>query len=111
MGRPRVLHADTKYNIPLNIFYLDKKRVKSQMPEVSTKGRAGRLRLFNKSLYNKVRSMIERFNAWIKALRRVVIRYERLVSTCLEFVQLGSIVTLLRKGFQMSSRKGTLIRG
>lgn len=95
--RPKVLYADTKYNMPLNIFYLDGKRVRSQMPEVSTKKRGhGRPRLFNKSLYNKVRSMIERFYGWLKAFRRIVIRYERLPSTYLGFVQLGCIMILLR---------------
>lgn len=96
--RPKVLYADTKYNMPLNIFYLDGKRIKSQMPEVSTKKRRpGRPRLFDKTLYNKVRSTIERFYAWMKAFRRVIIRYERLPSTYLGFVQLGCIAILLRR--------------
>lgn len=95
--RPKVLYADTKYNMPLNRFYLDGKHIKSQMPEVSTKKkRPGRPRLFNKGLYNKVRSMIERFYGWMKAFRRVIIRYERLPSTYLGWVQLGCIVILLR---------------
>lgn len=95
--RPKVLYADTKYNMPLNIFYLDGKRIKSQMPEVSTKKRRpGRPRLYIKTLYNKVRSMIERFYGWIKAFRRIIIRYERLPSTYLGFVQVGCIMILLR---------------
>jgi len=95
--RPKVLYADTKYNMPLNTFYLDSKHIKSQMPEVSTKKRGcGRPRLFEKTLYNKVRSMIERFYGWMKAFRRIIIRYERLPSTYLGFVQLGCIVILLR---------------
>ncbi len=96
--KPRILYADTKYNMPLNRFYLDGRRIRSQMPEPSTKKRGrGRPRLFRKELYDKVRSMIERFFAWMKAFRRIVIRYERLPSTYLGFVQLGSIVTLLRR--------------
>jgi len=95
--RPKVLYADTKYNMPLNTFYLDSKHIKSQMPEVSTKKRGcGRPRLFEKTLYNKVRSMIERCYGWMKAFRRIIIRYERLPSTYLGFVQLGCIVILLR---------------
>jgi hypothetical protein len=31
--RPEVLHADTRYDVPLNKFYLHDKRVKSQMPD------------------------------------------------------------------------------
>jgi hypothetical protein len=41
--RPKVLYADTKYNMPLNKFYLDDKHVKSQMPDKpGKKKRAGR---------------------------------------------------------------------
>jgi hypothetical protein len=95
--RPKILYADTKYNMPLNIFYLDGKRIKSQMPEVSTKKRRrGRPRLLVKTLYNKVRSMIERFYSWMKVFRKIIIRYERLSSTYLGFVQLGCIMILLR---------------
>ena len=95
--RPGVLYADTKYNMPLNLLYLDCKRIKAQMPEVSTKKRRpGRPRLFIKTLYNKIRSMIERFYGWMKAFRRIIIRYERLPSTYLGFVQVGCIIILLR---------------
>jgi putative transposase len=95
--RPKTLYADTKYNMPLNRFYLDRKNIGSQMPEPSTKKRGrGRPRSLMKELYDRVRPAVERFFAWIKAFRRIVIRYERLPSTYLGFVQLGSIVTLLR---------------
>lgn len=101
-GRPRkraeVLYADTKYDMPLNRFYLDGKRVKSQIREnPNRKKRPGRPRLFDNGLYNKVRSMIERFFAWMKSFRRIIIRYERLPSTYLGFVQLGCILILLRR--------------
>jgi transposase len=77
--RPRILYADTKYNMPLNKFYLDGKKIKSQMPDPpGKKKRPGRPRAFDKSAYNRVRSMIERFNGWIKAFRRVATRYDRL---------------------------------
>ena len=67
------------------------------MPEVSTKKRRpGRPRLYIKTLYNRVRSMIERFYGWIKVFRRIIIRYERLPSTYLGFVQVGCIMILLR---------------
>jgi hypothetical protein len=45
--KPRVLYDYTKYNTPLNRFCLDKRRIRSQMPEASTKKRVGgRPRLF-----------------------------------------------------------------
>jgi hypothetical protein len=60
--RPKVLYADTKYNMFLNKFYLDEKHVKSQMPDTPGKKKTGRQRVFDKQTYNRVRSMIERFN-------------------------------------------------
>jgi len=73
--------------MPLNRFYLDGKRIRSQMPDVSTKKkRPGRPRQFDKQAYDRVRSMIERFNGWIKAFRRVATRYERLPQVYMGFV-------------------------
>lgn len=95
--RPKVLYADTKYNMPLNKFYLDGKKIRSQMPEQSTKKRRpGRPRAFDKSAYNRVRSMIERFNGWIKAFRRVATRFDRLPQVYMGFVHLACIMVYLR---------------
>lgn len=95
--RPRVLYADTKYNMPLNKFYLDGKHVRSQMPDPSTKKKTpGRPRAFNKSAYNRIRSMIERFNGWIKAFRRVATRFDRLPQVYMGFVHLACIMVYLR---------------
>lgn len=101
--RPKVLYADTKYNMPLNVFYLDGKHIKSQMPSVSTKGKRGRPRLLDRAVYNKVRSMIERFYGWMKAFRRIATRYERLVTTYMGFVHIACMIILLR-----NLRKGLL---
>jgi transposase len=95
--RPKTLYADTKYNMPLNKFYLDKKHVRSQMPEPpGKKARPGRPRAFDKSAYNRVRPTIERFNGWIKAFRRVAVRYDRLPQVYTGFVHLASIMVYLR---------------
>ncbi len=95
--RPRTLYADTKYSMPLNRFYLDEKGVRSQIPDNPTrKRRPGRPRAFDRSIYHRVRSSIERFNAWIKAFRRVIIRYDRLESVYMGFVHLACIVIYLR---------------
>ena len=95
--RPKTLYADTKYDMPLNRFYLDGKRIRSQIKgSPNKKRRPGRPRLFDKDAYDKVRSAVERFNAWIKAFRRVVIRYERLSSVYMGFVYLACIVIHLR---------------
>ena len=95
--RPKVLYADTKYNMPPNRSCLDGKNVRSQMPETSTKKRGpGRPRAFDKSAYNHVRSMIERFNGWIKAFRRVATGYDRLPQFYMGFVHLACIMVYLR---------------
>jgi transposase len=95
--RPKVLYADTKYNMPLNKFYLDHKHVKSQMPDPpGKKKRAGRPRAFDKQAYNRIRSMIERFNGWIKAFRRVAARYDRLPQVYMGFVHVACIMVYLR---------------
>jgi transposase len=96
--RPKTLYADTKYNMPLNRFWLGRKRIRYQMPEPSTKKKRGpgRPKTFDKSAYNHVRSMIERFNGWAKAFRRVLIRFDRLPQVYLGFVHLACIMVHLR---------------
>ncbi len=95
--RPGTLYADTKYGIPLNRFYLDGKHIRSQIPESpNKKRRPGRPRTFDEPVYHRIRSSTERFNAWIKAFRRVAIRYERLSTIYMGFVYLACIVIYLR---------------
>ena len=94
-----VLCADTKYNVPLDRFYLDKKHIRAQMPQVSTKTkkRAGRPRAFDKAAYDRIRSTIERFNKRVnQGVRRVAIRYDRLPHAYMEVVHLALIVIYLR---------------
>lgn len=95
--RPKTLYADTKYDMPLNRFYLDRKHIRPQIPSNPNKKKGpGRPRLFDKAAYDRVRSTIERFNGWIKAFRRVIIRYDRLPSVYMGFVHLACIVIYLR---------------
>jgi transposase len=95
--RPKVLYADTKYNTPLNKFYLDDKHAKSQMPDLpGKKKRTGKPRAFYKQAYDHVMSMMERFNGWIKAFRRVATRYDRLPQVYMGFVHLASIMVYFR---------------
>ncbi len=95
--RPRVLYADTKYNMPLSRFCLDGRSIKSRIPESpNTKKKPGRPRAFDRQAYHRIRSSIERFNAWIKAFRRVAVRYDRLPQVYMGFVHLACIVVYLR---------------
>jgi transposase len=96
--RPRTLYADTKYNMPRNRFFLDGKGIRSQIPDNPTRKRKrpGRPRAFDEPTYHRIRSSIEKFNAWIKAFRRVATRYDRLASVYMGFVYLACIVIYLR---------------
>jgi len=51
---------------------------------------------FDKQMYNRIRSIIKRFNGRIKAFRRVATRYERLPQVYMAFVHLAWIIVYLR---------------
>lgn len=61
------------------------------MPEAPGKGRPGKPRLFDKQAYNNVGSMIEMFNGWTKAFRRVATRHDRPQQVYTRFVHLATI--------------------
>ncbi len=61
---PRQVYGDTKYSMVLNRFYLDKRKIRSQIPSTATKRRPGRPRRLDKATYKKVRYTVERFFAW-----------------------------------------------
>ena len=95
--RPGTLYADTKYDMPLNRFYLARKHIASQIKDSpGKKKRPGRPRLFDEHAYGRIRSSVERLNAWIKAFRRVATRYGRLPTLYMGFVDLACIVIYLR---------------
>lgn len=94
--RPKRVYADTKYGMHINRFYLDAKRVSSQIPSTAKKRRRGRPRIFDKASYKKVRPMIERSFGWMKNFRKIIIRYERLAVTFLGLIRLASIMILWR---------------
>lgn len=99
-GRPRKnpkrVYADTKYSMALNRFYLDNRKVKSQIPSTATKRRPGRPRLLDKPTYHKVRYTVERFFAWTENFRKLAIRYERLAETFSGLIHLACIMILWR---------------
>ena len=99
-GRPRRnpkrVYADTKYSMALNRFYLDKRKIGSQIPSTANKKRAGRPRLFNRATYKKVRYTVERFFAWTENFRKLTVRYERLAETFLGLLHIACIMILWR---------------
>jgi transposase len=68
-------------------------------PNIPVNPRNGRKpRPYNTELYGKMRSAVERFFGWLKSFRRIIIRYERLASTCKALVTIASIIIHLRYG-------------
>lgn len=99
-GRPRKnpkqLYGDTKYHMHLNRFYLDRRKIKQQIPSTEKKRKPGRPRQFNKALYGKVRYSVERFFAWIENFRKLTVRYERLSETFSALIHIACIMILWR---------------
>lgn len=56
--RPKTVYADVKYGMHVNRYYLDAKRISSQIPSGAKKRHQGRPRIFDETGYKKVRSMI-----------------------------------------------------
>ena len=100
-GRPRKnpkrVYADTKYSMALNRFYLDNRKIISQIPSTATKKRPGRPRLLDKQAYEKkVRWTVERFFAWTENFRKLAMRYERLPEAFSGLFHLACIMILWR---------------
>ena len=99
-GRPRknpeCVYADTKYSMALNRFYLDNRKIRSQIPSTATKKRPGRPRLFDTPAYHKVRYTVERFFAWVENYRKLTVRYERITETFSGLFHLACIMILWR---------------
>jgi transposase len=96
--RPRTVYADTKYATPLNRFYLDKKQIRSQIPDPPNKTRKmpGRPRRFDRETYHGVRYNVERFFGWLENYRKIAVRYERIPKMFLALIYLACILILWR---------------
>jgi hypothetical protein len=94
--RPETVYANTKYAMPLNRFYLDKKGVGYQIPSKETRRKPGGPKRFDRATYHRVRYTVERFFAWVKAFRRITIRYERVSAVYSGFVHLACITLYVR---------------
>jgi transposase len=98
-SRPKRVYADNnKYHTPLVRTYLGGRGIAASIKErvVNRRRKPGRPHLFDHETYTLIRSSIERFFAWMKSFRRIQIRYDRLASMYLGFLQLGCIMILMR---------------
>ena len=80
----------------LNRFYLDNRKVRSQIPSTATRKRPGRPRVLEEKTYHKVRYTVERFFAWTENFRKLAIRYERLPDAFSGLFHLACVMILWR---------------
>ena len=99
ISRPKELYADSAYDSNRVRAYLRDRGIKANIPlnpRNRRKPRRGRPYRFDEEGYKHVRSAVERFFAWLKSLKRITIRYEKLASTFLAFIQVACILIYLR---------------
>jgi len=97
--RPGEVYADSAYDSRGVRLYLRRRGVRASIPLNPRRGRKlrrGRPYRFDERGYRCLRSAVERFFAWLKSFRRLVVRYERLVSTFIGFVEVACILIYLR---------------
>ncbi|MBS7609234.1 transposase [Candidatus Bathyarchaeota archaeon] len=61
-------------------------------PRNGHKPKRGRPYRVERGAYRRMRRAFESFFSWITSLRRITIRYERLVSTFFAFIQIAYII-------------------
>jgi transposase len=82
--KPKEVHADSAYDTRKIRTYLRKRGIKANIPvnpRNRSKTKRGRPCKLDEESYKQVRSSVEKFFAWLKSFRRIVIRYERLRKT------------------------------
>lgn len=94
--RPRALAGDKAYSCAWIRTYLRTRRVERVIPQKSDQvGRRGGHRKFDKPKY-RLRHAIEQCVGWLKELRRVGTRFEKLAVNFLGMVKLGFVDRYLR---------------
>lgn len=93
---PRELYADSAYDSEPIRGKPSSMGVEANVPVNPRRGRMPRP--YNADLYKSMRSAVERSYAWLKAFRRIAIRYERLAVTYKALINVAFIVIHLRMG-------------
>jgi transposase len=94
--KPGQLYADAAYDTEPIRSSLESIGIEPNIPVNPRNGR--KPRPYNIELYKKMRSAVERFFGWLKSFRRIILRYERLVSTYKALATIASIIIHLRYG-------------
>jgi len=94
--KPESLYADSAYDTDEIRVRLKDDGVEANIP-VNT--RNGRKRIpYDVKGYRRMRSAVERFNAWLKTFRRATTRYERLATMYKAIITFTSIMIHMRYG-------------
>lgn len=93
---PRMLYADSAYDTEAVKDTLESMEIEANIPVNPRNGR--KPRPYNVGVYRKVRSAVERSFGWLKSLRRITIRYERLTTTYRALITIACILIHLRYG-------------
>lgn len=94
--RPRALAGDKAYSCSWIRTYLRTRRIERVIPQKSDQiGRRGGHRKFDKTKYRR-RHVIEQCVGWLKELRRLATRFEKLAVNFLAMVKLGFVDRYLR---------------
>ncbi|MEM2751076.1 MAG: transposase [Nitrososphaerales archaeon] len=97
LSRPRRLRAIQ--HMILRRLELKRRGIKANInvnPRNRSKPKRRRPYRLDRKVYESMRSAVESFFAWITLFRRITIRYERLASIFLGFIQVACIIIYLR---------------
>lgn len=96
-GRPRRIHADKNYDTFLARLYLQRRHTHANIPRRSRKRHVGRPTIFDKKALRNIRYTVERFFSWIKSIRRIDTRYDRLADAFMGFIHIACNLILMKE--------------
>ncbi|MEM2695877.1 MAG: transposase [Thermoproteota archaeon] len=98
--RPKEATGDTTYDTEDVRTYLKRRGIKANIPvnpRNRRKPRHGRPYRLDREAYKHMRSSVERLSAWLRGgFRKLVLRWKRLTSTFLGFIQIACIMIYWR---------------
>jgi len=90
------LYADLVYDTVSMRRGLESLRIEPNIPVNPRNGR--KPRQYNVELYRRMRGAVERLIGWLKSFRRIILKYEKLASTCKALATIASIIIQPRDG-------------
>lgn len=94
--KPKELYVDSAYDTEDIRCRLLSMGIEPNIPVNPRNGR--KPKPYNVDMYRRMRSAVERFFAWIKSFKRIILRYDRIATIYVAFVKLACIIIHLRMG-------------